>query len=99
MVMPEILNAANGTRVIDLNLANSMWDDKQDMGAYALYDAASLAINRLALFNYANATQDGAKTFQIPKEVFTNATSAGLAGVDASKVTVKYLTAPNANSK
>lgn len=99
LVMPEILNAEAGSRVIDLNLGNSMFDVKQDMAGYAMYDAASTAINRLALFNYDNATANGAKTYNIPKEVFTNATSLGLHNFDATKVAVKYLTAANANSK
>jgi hypothetical protein len=99
LVMPEILNAASGSRVIDLNLANSMWDGSKDLAAYAMYDAETQSINRIALFNYANATLDGEKTYQISKEVFTNATSSGLAGVNPTQVTVKFLTAAHANEK
>lgn len=99
LVMPEILNAPAGSHVVDLNLGNSMFDAKKDMAGYAIYDADSLAINRIALFNYANATTNAHKTFVLHQEVFKNATSQNLPGVSATQVTVKYLTAPNTNNK
>jgi hypothetical protein len=39
------------------------------------------------------------QTFTIPQEVFTNSTSLKLPNADPTKVTVKYLTAPNLNEQ
>lgn len=99
LVAPEIFGAANGSRVVDLNLNNGMWTPGSDSAGYAAYDATSGAINRIALFNFANTTADGAKTFSIPKDVFTNATTLGLANANPKQVTVKFLTASSATEK
>ena len=85
----EALEAANGSRVVDLNIKNSMWDANQTSAGYAVYDGAAAAVHSLVLFNYKNvsgATSDYALDAKfVPPE--------------ASDVTIRYLAAPSVNEK
>lgn len=51
LAMPEILQANNGSIVVDLNLEGSMTGNSTVAG-YAIYDAGSLSASKLVLFNY-----------------------------------------------
>jgi hypothetical protein len=101
LIAPQVLGSGSDSRIIDLNVAGSMFDDKQSTAGYATYDAATGAISRLALFNFQNVTgtTNPIQTFTIPAEVFTNSTTLKLPNADPTKVTVKFLTSTNTNEQ
>ncbi|OBZ77170.1 Beta-glucuronidase [Grifola frondosa] len=84
----EALQSGNGSRVVDLNLQNSMQDSNATVAGYAIYDGIASSVNSLVLFNFANvsgATSD----FALSGSFFPA----------AANVTVRYLTAPSVNEK
>jgi hypothetical protein len=101
LITPQILGSGSASRIIDLNLANSMFDGSQSVGGYATYDVATGAVSRLAFFNFANVTAQGNvnQTFTIPEDVFKNTTALKLPNADPTKVTVRWLTSTNANEQ
>jgi hypothetical protein len=90
LVVPEILQNPNGTKIVDLDIANSTWNPNATLAGYATIDASTSHVHRLAIFNFANdsATQE----IQLPSSILTNSTS-------PANITVKYLVAPNALEK
>lgn len=86
LAVTEALQSTGGSRVVDLNLANSQHDYTAVQAGYAVYDASSNNVNHLALFNYANNSAAGTD-FALPSSFFTGS---------SSNVLVRYLTAPSA---
>lgn len=84
----EALQAKSGSRVVDLNIQNSMKDVNQSVAGYAVYDASSSNVHSVVLFNFANAT-GGSVEFSLPASFFPS----------GGDITVRYLTAPNVNEK
>lgn len=101
LLAPQVLGSGNDSRIVDLNVAGSMFNNDSTTAGYATYDAGTGAISRLTLFNFQNITSSGNvnQTFTIPAEIFSNATALKLPHVDPSHVTVKYLTAPHLNEQ
>ncbi|EIN10839.1 hypothetical protein PUNSTDRAFT_85214 [Punctularia strigosozonata HHB-11173 SS5] len=90
LAVPEILQSPNGTKVVDLDLANSTLDATATVAGYAAMDANTSNVHRLAIFNYAN--DSSVEQINLPAGIFAHAPS-------PANITVKYLAAPNANEK
>ncbi len=87
LAVTEALQNSNGSRVVDLNLENSVSDYSAVAAGYAVYDASSPSnVHSLVLFNYANASAQGSD-YTLPASFF-----AGSGG----NVLVRYMTAPSA---
>lgn len=85
-VTEALQSGSNGSRVVDLNLSNSVHDYTAVQAGYAVYDAASSKVSRLALFNYANISAQSTD-FTLPASFFSGSNG---------NVLVRYLTAPTA---
>ncbi|EIW61463.1 glycoside hydrolase family 79 protein [Trametes versicolor FP-101664 SS1] len=85
----EALQAANGSRVVDLNLANSIKDTKATAAGYAIYDGSAPTVHSLVMFNFANAS--GAMS--------DYTIDASLVPSNNTDITIRYLTAPSVNEK
>ncbi|KAI0628062.1 glycoside hydrolase family 79 protein, partial [Trametes polyzona] len=85
----EALQSANGSRVVDMDLENSMTDRKATVAGYAIYDDASPTVRNLVLFNFANAT--GATSDHTIDRALVSSSN--------TEITVRYLTAPSVNEK
>lgn len=69
----EALRSGSGRSiVVDLNVANSMFDTSSSVSGYAIYDAMNLTVQQLALFNYADNLSSAKSTvpFVIPANTF-----------------------------
>lgn len=86
LAVTEALGDPNGSRVVDLNVANSVSDPKALTAGYAVYDAMSSNVHSIVLFNYANASAAGTD-FALPAAFF---------GAGSDSVLVRYLSAPTA---
>lgn len=86
LAVTEALQAGNGSKVVDLDVAGSARDYSAVHAGYAVYAADSSRVQSVVLFNYANASAQGTD-FALPAAVFAG-------GADA--VLVRYLTAPSA---
>ncbi|KAF7798908.1 hypothetical protein EIP86_010136 [Pleurotus ostreatoroseus] len=86
LAVTEALQSSNGSRVVDLNIGNSMWNGSVLTAGYAVYDASSSAVNSVVLFNYQNASAQSTD-FDLPASFFTS-------GSDS--VLVKYMSAETA---
>ncbi|KAI0637986.1 glycoside hydrolase family 79 protein [Trametes polyzona] len=85
----EALQSANGSRVVDLNLQNSITDKKATAAGYAIYDGSSPTVHSVVLFNFANSSGATAD-YTI---------DAALVPASSSEITIRYLTAPSVNEK
>lgn len=85
----EALQAANGSRVVDLNLANSIKDTSATAAGYAIYDGSAPTVHSLVMFNFANAS--GAMS--------DYTIDASLVPSNNTDITIRYLTAPSVNEK
>lgn len=88
LAVTEALQTTKGSKVVDLNLNNSLNDYSAINAGYAIYDASSSNVRTLVLFNYANMSAQ-ASDYVIPASVFTGA-------ADNANVMVRYLVAPTA---
>ncbi|KAI9001371.1 glycoside hydrolase family 79 protein [Trametes punicea] len=85
----EALSSANGSRVVDLNVQNSMSDKTATVAGYAIYDGVSPTVHSLVIFNFANVS--GATTdYSIDGSLLPSS---------SSDITIRYLTAPSVNEK
>lgn len=93
LVVAEALNSQNGSIVTDLNVKKSKTDTKASVVGYAVYDAGSLTVQQLVLFNYANvsSSDNSSVSFSVPAEVFSYNGN--------QPVTVKYLQAQDLQEK
>ncbi|KAI0089143.1 hypothetical protein BDY19DRAFT_944395 [Irpex rosettiformis] len=80
---------AAGTKVVDLNIDNSVKDYAAVHAGYAVYDVSSSQVQSLVLFNYANASLAGTD-FQLPASLFSSSSDS------QGTLTVRYLTASTA---
>ncbi|TFK81509.1 glycoside hydrolase family 79 protein [Polyporus arcularius HHB13444] len=85
----EALESANGSRVVDLNIKNSMSDGSQTSAGYAIYDGTSSTVHSLVIFNYKNVSGT-TSDYQLDAK-FVPASN--------SQITIRYLTAPSVNEK
>lgn len=88
LAVTEALQNTKGSKVVDLNLNNSVNDYAAINAGYAVYDASSSHVQTLVLFNYANMSAQ-ASDYTIPASMFTGA-------ADSANVMVRYLVAPTA---
>ncbi|KAH9849982.1 glycoside hydrolase family 79 protein [Lenzites betulinus] len=85
----EALESTNGSRVVDLNLANSISDAKATAAGYAIYDGTASTVHSLVFFNFANSS-GATSDYTI---------DASLLPSSSSQITIRYLTAPSVNEK
>ncbi|KAI9069257.1 glycoside hydrolase family 79 protein [Trametes sanguinea] len=85
----EALSSANGSRVVDLNVQNSMSDKSATVAGYAIYDGKADTVHSLVIFNFANAS--GATVDYSIDAKFVPSSS--------SSITIRYLTAPSVSEK
>ncbi|OSC98987.1 glycoside hydrolase family 79 protein [Trametes coccinea BRFM310] len=85
----EALSSANGSRVVDLNVQNSMSDKSATVAGYAIYDGKADNVHSLVIFNFANAS--GATVDYSIDGKFVPSSS--------SSITIRYLTAPSVSEK
>ncbi|RPD66740.1 hypothetical protein L226DRAFT_476575 [Lentinus tigrinus ALCF2SS1-7] len=85
----EALESTNGSRVVDLNIKNSMWDGSQTSAGYAIYDGTSSTVHSLVIFNYKNVS--GTTSDYALDPTFIPASN--------NQITIRYLTAPSVNEK
>jgi hypothetical protein len=86
-----ILNALqsyNGSKVVDLNLENSMTKANGTDAAYGIYDATTSELYRLAFISFADG--GGNTQYTIPQGTLPNT---------GHNITVRYLTAPSTQEK
>ena len=57
--LAEALQATNGSKVVDLNIQNSVTDKTATVAGYAIYDVVSSNVNRIVLFNFENSKTVG----------------------------------------
>ena len=89
--LAEALQATNGSKVVDLNIQNSVTDKTATVAGYAIYDVVSSNVNRIVLFNFENKTSTST-SFTLDSSFFALSSH-------ANNVLVRYLVAPNANEK
>ena len=82
------LQSHNGSRVVDLNLENSMNKNDSTNAAYGIYDATTSELYRMAFISFADGGGD--IEYTIPQ---------GALPKTGENVTVKYLTAPSITEK
>lgn len=85
----EALASTNGSRVVDLNVKNSMSDKTATVAGYAIYDGAAPTAHSLVVFNFADAS-GATSDFAI---------DASFVPSSGNTVTVRYLTAPTLAEK
>jgi Glycosyl hydrolase family 79 C-terminal beta domain len=86
LAVAEALNGGQGSKVVDLNISGGMTNASVSVAGYAVYDADSSNVNRLALFNTGNDTV----AFTLPADL----SSEGANG----EVTIKYLQAASSTT-
>ena len=82
------LQSNNGSRVVDLNLEDSMTKTNSTDAAYGIYDAATSELYRLVFISFANG--GGNVQYTIPQ---------GILPATGRNVTVRYLVAPSVQEK
>ncbi|KAI0751549.1 glycoside hydrolase family 79 protein [Daedaleopsis nitida] len=85
----EALESADGSRVVDLNIKNSVADSTATSAGYAIYDGASPTVHSLVIFNYKNTSG----------ETSDYALDGALIPADKSALTIRYLAAGSVNEK
>ncbi|KAH9900021.1 glycoside hydrolase family 79 protein [Cubamyces lactineus] len=85
----EALASTNGSRVVDLNVKNSMSDKTATVAGYAIYDGAAPTAHSLVVFNFADAS-GATSDFAI---------DASFVPSSSDTVTIRYLTAPTLAEK
>ncbi|EJF62805.1 hypothetical protein BD309DRAFT_1015125 [Dichomitus squalens] len=81
----EALESSSGSRVVDLNVKNGMYDATQVHAAYAIYDGADSTVRSLVVINYKNAS--GTTSDYAIDPSFIPATN--------SSITIRTLAAPS----
>ncbi|CAL1701104.1 unnamed protein product [Somion occarium] len=85
----EALQSPNGSKVVDLDIENSMTDATATIAGYAIYDMTSSNVHRVVLFNFVNGSSTPV-SFSLSPSFFSTS---------SNSVLVRYLTAPNVNEK
>ncbi len=83
------LESTNGSRVVDLNIKNSMVDASQVHAGYAIYDGAQNTVHSLVIINFKDV-QGAMSDYAIDKSFIPAADG---------NVTIRYLAAPSIGEK
>lgn len=89
LTVSEALESASGSRVVDLNIKNSVFDGSQTSAGYAIYDGKEDTAHTLVIFNYKNVTGTTSDY----------AIDAAFVPEDKSEITIRYLVAGSVNEK
>ena len=87
----EALESPDGSRVVDMNLKNSVYDKNATHAAYAVYGGASDAPHSLVIFNYRNVS--GATSDYAIDAAFVSSAE------ERGQLTIRYLVAGSVNEK
>ena len=83
------LQSANGSRVVDLNLKNSMFDGSQVHAGYAIYDGSQNTVHSLVIINFKDV--NGTLSDYAIDKTFIPA--------GHTDITIRYLAAPSIGEK